>query len=103
MLIRVFKHNHRRGCIAAAMALLGGCAHEPAPKARCHGPWVWVNGSPGLADGPPAAGSPAGGTPKNPEEASKGADGPRGPSQPRLENVPSAGHAPAQPAAGGQP
>jgi hypothetical protein len=22
--------------------MLSACAHDPAPKARCHGPWVWV-------------------------------------------------------------
>jgi hypothetical protein len=89
MLLRVLKHNRRRWCIAALMALLGGCAHDPAPKARCHGPWIWI--------------TPAGGTTKNPDAASTGTAGGRGPSDSRLENVPSAGHAPAQPAAGGPP
>jgi hypothetical protein len=26
--------------------LLASCAHDPAPKAHCHGPWIWLNEPP---------------------------------------------------------
>ena len=28
---------------AGVLAVLASCAHDPAPKAPCHGPWVWIN------------------------------------------------------------
>jgi hypothetical protein len=73
-------HNRRRWCIAALMALLGGCAHDPAPKAGCHGPWIWI--TPGLA----------GGSVKKQNAAPKGAEGRRGPSELQPETPPAGGH-----------
>ncbi len=36
------------GVIALSLtsAVLGGCATDPAPKPRCHGPWVVLPGRP---------------------------------------------------------
>jgi hypothetical protein len=40
-----------RCCIGMLAVLLSACAHDPAPRARCHGPWVWVTvPTTGLAD-----------------------------------------------------
>ena len=35
---------HRRWMVwaIAAGALMSGCASDPAPKAPCRGPWVWL-------------------------------------------------------------
>jgi hypothetical protein len=49
------------GCwMGLTAVLLTGCAHDPAPKARCHGPWVWVNA--------PVQPAPAAGISPNPNK-----------------------------------
>lgn len=74
----------RRRCWMGGLAvMLSACAHDPAPKARCHGPWVWVTPAAGPADGGPADGKV---------------------SKPRASHraaTPGSIHAPAQPAAAG--
>ena len=32
--------------VLAMAGALGGCASDPAPKARCRGPWVLIEGAP---------------------------------------------------------
>jgi hypothetical protein len=55
MTMRVMKGSQTRCWAAVGSLLLVGCAHDPAPKAHCHGPWIWLT----PAGGTPAVGIPA--------------------------------------------
>ncbi len=103
MLLRVFKQNRGRWCVATLMTLLCGCAHDPAPKARCHGPWTWVNApAQALTGGVSRSHSPSGNVPAQPGPAdssvekhdtpSKDARGGNGLVKLPLEIPPTGGH-----------
>ena len=42
----------RAGWMGGLVLMLSACAHDPAPKARCHGPWVWLTPAGGSSAGP---------------------------------------------------
>jgi len=76
----------RRRCWITGMAvMLSACAHDPAPKARCHGPWVWVT---------PAAGNPTGAADGISSSPTTGRDEPQQAkgAAASFDNVPPAGH-----------
>jgi hypothetical protein len=89
MMIRRVSAMRGRCWMGWAAVLLSACAHDPAPKARCHGPWIWLTPAAGSSAGP-ADGSSADGMSSSP--TTKRDDPPR-PKTPAAssEDVPPAG------------